>query len=90
MLIFETKPSEHCEKPHTPFWPVKASSPPTLMLPLRDGPLFGAKEMATVPLPEPGLPDVMLIQLTGLFALQLQVAGALTGKLTVPPAALTF
>src|SRR6266480_2275438 len=50
-------------------------------------PGFGETEIPTVPLPEPELPDVIVIQETLLAALQLQPVGAGTLTLTVLPAA---
>ncbi|KJU83240.1 hypothetical protein MBAV_004566, partial [Candidatus Magnetobacterium bavaricum] len=47
--------------------------------------LFGATVYATVPLPEPELPEVMVSQSLSLVALHMQPVLAVTFTLSLPP-----
>jgi hypothetical protein len=47
--------------------------------------VFAATEKLTVPLPEPLLPEVMVIQLSLLVAVQAQLLGEVTFTLPLPP-----
>jgi hypothetical protein len=60
------------------------------MAALRALPVFAATEYATVPLPLPFAPDVIVSHDIVLAALQVQPVGALTEKLPDPPAAARF
>jgi len=60
--------------------------PATVSVPVRLAPvLLRATAYVTVPLPLPEAPDVIVIQVTLLFAVQVQPAGAVTERLPVYP-----
>ena len=61
--------------------------PPTTMLSVRDAPVFAAAVNATVPLPLPLAPAVMVIHDAPVVAVHVHPAGAVTLKEPVPPAA---
>lgn len=64
--------------------------PPTVMVPVRAGPVLAATEKLTVPLPVPLAPPVIVIQLSLRTACQSHAAVVVRLKLPVPPAVPKF
>src|SRR5687768_3473966 len=61
--------------------------PPIPIVPERTGPLFADTENPTVPFPLPLAPEVTVMKLAVLVAVQLQSPGAVTDTVPVPPLA---
>jgi hypothetical protein len=68
---------------------VKACPPIVSVAERADVPVFAAIENATVPLPLPVAPDVIVAQESGVVAVQAQPPGAVTVTVPLPPAAAT-
>jgi len=64
--------------------------PAIVRVPVRAAPAFAATANATVPLPLPVAPDVMVIHGALLLAVHAQPAVVVTSELPVPPAAATL
>jgi hypothetical protein len=72
-----------------PDWLTVKVWPATVIVPLRgEGSGLGATLKATEPLPEPGVPETMVMNEALEVALQLHPAGALTITFPLPPAEL--